>query len=86
MQINFIPSSGCSEPDTESQNKAILKYLKAGGRLTQLTALRLFDCLRLSARIYDLRALGHNIPATSKEVGRKKRVAEYHYSRKKVKP
>ena len=45
-----------------SQNTQILKYLRPPGRtLTPLKALQLFGCLRLSARIHNLRNEGHPI-------------------------
>ena len=44
-----------------SQSEQILKYLQAGNALTPLEALRKFNCLRLGARIYDLRQLGYQI-------------------------
>jgi len=39
----------------ESQTKQIYEYLKGGNKITALEALRRFGCLRLSARIYDIR-------------------------------
>ena len=42
-----------------SQN--ILEWLTNGHTLTPLEALKRFGCLRLSARIHDLRAAGHDI-------------------------
>ena len=45
----------------ESQRKRILKHLLSGKALTPIQALNLFGCLRLSARIKDLRDDGHNI-------------------------
>ena len=39
----------------------ILDYLEQGHTITQLKALRLFGCMRLGARIHDLRNEGHNI-------------------------
>jgi len=45
----------------ESQNKAILKHLKAGKSLTPLDALLRFGCMRLAARIYYLKQEGHII-------------------------
>ncbi|NUF79311.1 hypothetical protein GY065_10400 [Snodgrassella sp. ESL0323] len=45
----------------DSQSEQILKYLQAGNALTPLEALRKFNCLRLGARIYDLRQLGYQI-------------------------
>mgnify|MGYP006285592291 FL=1 len=44
---------------TQTQN--ILNYLKSGKRLTPLEALKKFGCLRLAARIADLRGQGHTI-------------------------
>ena len=44
-----------------SQSEQILEYLQAGNVLTPLEALRKFNCLRLGARIYDLRQLGYQI-------------------------
>lgn len=45
----------------KSQNERILEFLKAGGRLTAMQAYMFFDCLRLAARIEELRKRGHNI-------------------------
>ena len=52
-----------NNPDTH--NSQILAWLKKGRSLTPRQALDLFDCFRLSARIYDLRDA-------------KKHVAEYY--------
>jgi len=51
-----------------TQQKQILHFLKAGHKLTPLSALKLFGCLRLGARIYDLRQLGHRIVGEKIEV------------------
>ena len=59
-----------------SQNKQIKAYLLNGGKLTQLKALRMFGCLRLSGRIWELRESGLNIHTDMIRVG-KKMVAEY---------
>lgn len=45
----------------EAQNKAILKHLKRGRKITPLQALNLYGCFRLAARINQLRTDGHNI-------------------------
>ena len=50
-----------NEKTSQSQNARILRYLQAGYRLTQLEALNKFGCLRLSARILDLKNRGHQI-------------------------
>lgn len=44
-----------------SQTSKILKHLKSGRRLSALDALRFYGCLRLSARIWDLREAGYYI-------------------------
>jgi hypothetical protein len=50
------------EPSTtESQNTKILEYLKAGYSITTMSALKKFNCFRLSARIKNLRKLDHDI-------------------------
>ena len=47
--------------DIDSQNRSILEYLQSGRGITSLEAIRKFRCTRLSARIYDLRKMGHRI-------------------------
>lgn len=44
-----------------SQTDQILNYLQAGNVLTPLEAMRKFNCMRLGARIYDLRQKGYVI-------------------------
>lgn len=60
----------------KNQNDEILADLKNGAVMTQSYAIKHFRCYRLSTRIYDLRALGHNIQMDSrtrisKRTGRK---------------
>jgi hypothetical protein len=59
-----------------SQNDEILTQLKSGNRITPLGALKKWGCLRLGARIHDLRSLGHQIE-TSIVTRKGKRYAEY---------
>lgn len=47
------------ESHTESQLKAIEKDLKRGRKLSPLQALRDYGCMRLSARIYELKHKRH---------------------------
>jgi len=49
--------------DTESQNSQVLAHLKAGKGLSQMTAIKLFKCYRLSGRIKNLRDRGNEIYA-----------------------
>lgn len=50
-----------NEKIIQSQCDRILRYLQSGKRLTSLEALDKFGCLRLSARILDLKNRGHQI-------------------------
>lgn len=44
--------------DNDSQCKMILFYLKEYGKITAKEALQLCGCMRLAARIHDLRSKG----------------------------
>lgn len=46
---------------TLSQCERILTHLQSGKTINPLQALNLYDCLRLSARIYDLKQAGFDI-------------------------
>lgn len=61
----------------ESQEKAIIKHLMGGGRITAISALYAFGCLRLSARIFNLRNNGWVIRDQFVTTQRGKRVKEY---------
>ena len=53
---------------SKSQKQLILEYLKAHGSITPMEAIDHCDrCFRLSARIFDLRAEGHNIITMDKD-------------------
>lgn len=60
-----------------SQNDLILRHLQRGRTLTQLSALRLFQCLRLGARVHRLRTLGYDIRTEPLTLSSGKRVARY---------
>ena len=59
----------------DSQKDSILSYLQTGRSLSPLEALNMFNCLRLGARISDLRKEGYNIETTYNKTG--KRYAKY---------
>ncbi len=62
-----------------SQASRILEYMRAGNSITPLDALRLFGCMRLGARIYDLKQRGYVINTSivkDKDTG--KRYALYY--------
>ena len=44
-----------------NQTNSILAYLQAGNSITPLEALQRFGCMRLGARIYDLKGGGYPI-------------------------
>ncbi len=64
------------ELSTESQKKAILKWLKDGNTITALQALKMFGCMRLASRINNLKNDGFIISREMIEVNGK-RVAKY---------
>ncbi len=47
-----------------SQNKQIAQHLQSGKKITPLGALRLFNCLRLGARIYEIKKTGLDVKTT----------------------
>lgn len=63
--------------NTKSQKVEIHNFLKSGKALTALDALRKFGCLRLAARIADLRDEGVRIVSTPKVLRTGKRVVSY---------
>ncbi|WP_262181895.1 helix-turn-helix domain-containing protein [Pseudomonas sp. 5P_3.1_Bac2] len=74
-----------ANPNTHTSNShcaKVLAHLLAGNRLTAISALSLFGCARLAARIENLRAEGWPIISKSIKVvnrdGKTVRVAEYN--------
>lgn len=66
-----------NEKQSQSQNARILAFMQNGGRITSLEALNQFGCLRLSARIKDLRDRGYAICDEFITVPSGKRVKQY---------
>lgn len=66
-----------NEKQSQSQNARILTFMQNGGRITSLEALEKFGCLRLSARIKDLRDRGYAICDEFITVPSGKRVKQY---------
>ena len=67
---------------TESQRTQILDWMLKGHRITGLEALRRFGCMRLGARILELKKIGCQIEDRFIEIidpdtGKTKRVKEY---------
>lgn len=55
-----------------SQVDSILRHLKTIGPITPLDALREYGCMRLAARIENLRSMGYSIQTTMIDNGEKK--------------
>ena len=60
-----------------TQRNDILAYLQSGRSLTPRDAYNYFGCLRLAARIHDLKAEGYDIEARTLDIGKGKHVASY---------
>lgn len=71
-----MPPTDQQSDRMDTQCGAILAALKSGQAVTPLDALRDFGCLRLAARICDLRRDGHPIERSWGTDG-EKRWAEY---------
>lgn len=63
--------------ETQSQNQAILRYLKTGQEISPRKALRDFGSLRLAARIYDLKRQGWPITCERRPTNTGKVVGYY---------
>lgn len=61
----------------DSQNKQILRHLELYGSITPKEADRLYRCMRLAARIADLRAVGVKIDTDYQKGENGSRYAEY---------
>jgi hypothetical protein len=66
---------------TDSQNALIKAWLLNGYSLTQLEAITQFGCLRLAARIANLRDKGFNVETDMVTLENGKRVARYFIKR-----
>ena len=60
---------------TQTQN--IIEYMQQGNAITPIEALNKFGCLRLGARIFDIKRLGYDVITHIKDVSDHKHVAEY---------
>lgn len=65
----------------QAQNSMILEYMQKHGSITPAEAMLHFACMRLSGRIYELKAQGHNIQTIitigNNRFGKKVRYARY---------
>lgn len=63
-----------------TQNGLILNHLQTYGSITSKEAVELYGCYRLSARIADLRGMGHEIKSTT-ESGKNRYGESSHWTR-----
>jgi hypothetical protein len=66
----------------DSQSKQILRYLETHDGISQRTATLELDCIRLGARIFDLREQGYDIITVMKEGKNKSRYGYYKLVKK----
>lgn len=76
-KLSLKINENANESSSKTQKALILKALQQGDRLTHLDAEKRFNCLRLGARIYDLKQQGHKIERRMIVVPSGKCVAEY---------
>ena len=65
------------EEPTESQAKEMLKHMLRGGTITSLSAFSMFDCVKCSNRISELRQLGYPIHGEWLRLDNGKRIVRY---------
>jgi len=70
---------------TVTQCENIRAHLLRGERITPIEALNFYECMRLGARIYDLRGEGIAIQSRMKELKNGKKVAEYYLLETEIK-
>ena len=70
-----------NEKSSLSQNKQIAEYLNNGGVLTQMDALKMFNCFRLASRINDLRNKGLDLVTEKIITASGKTVAQYRLNK-----
>ena len=66
-----------NESSARSQCAMIAEWLENGNSITGLEALRMFGCIRLASRIWDLRERGYDIEKRKVVTPNGKWVAEY---------
>ncbi len=62
-----------------SQSEAVLRRLQRKGSITALQAFKEIDCMRLAARVHDLRSRGYQIETEQLELKSGKTIARYRY-------
>jgi hypothetical protein len=60
-----------------SQEQQVLTHMKHHGTITPLQAMNLYGCMRLAARVHDLKCKGHSIEVIKWRTSSGKDVAKY---------
>ena len=76
----LIEATEMEKTSTESQEKQISRDLERGRKITPMSALTEYNCMRLGARIYDLKRKGMQIKTNIVELANGKRIAQYSRS------
>lgn len=66
-----------NKKECSTQVESILAYLKTGKTITPLEALNLCGCMRLQARIFDIKQRGYAIAKSMVQLPNGKRVMSY---------
>jgi hypothetical protein len=61
----------------QTQTEQILTHLRNHGSITQLDAYELYGCMRLGARIWDIKRMLIPVESRTRLTGSGKRIAEY---------
>jgi len=64
--------------ESKSQTDRILEYMLTGKSITPLEALNMFGCLRLGARIADIKAKGYLVYSEFVSTPTEKKVKRYY--------
>lgn len=72
-----MSNNNLNSESSRSQVKMIVAYLEEGNTITSLEALKLFGCLRLASRIFDIRERGYDIAKETITLPNGKRVTQY---------
>lgn len=74
---NNLPALAHTKDTSFTQYSQILDWLKSGRTITPLEALERFGCLRLGARIYEMKRAGILVKREMVKISKNKRVARY---------
>lgn len=77
QRLECLQAMSVTVPGEGTQGRELLLAMQRGERLTALDALRICGCMRLAARVHDLRKAGWPIVEETIKTTSGKRVARY---------